>query len=427
MRYRRPRGVNDITPAEVGKWQQAESLYRSLCRAYRYEEIRTPIFEQTELFLRAVGAETDIVSKEMYTFEDRGGRSLTLRPEGTAPVVRAFLENNLQGQDRERLVKLFYLAPIFRYDRPQAGRYRQHHQAGAEALGSPHPGVDAEILSLAMSFYRALGITEVTLLLNSVGCPVCRPAHLEGLKAHVAMRLEEMCEDCQRRYADNPLRLLDCKSAVCREITAGAPSAVELLCDECGEHFAGVQTALQALEIPFTLEPRIVRGLDYYTKTAFEFVAPGLGAQDSIGGGGRYDGLVEQCGGPPTPAVGIGIGLERVLIAQEAAQQATGGAAGATPREGVLVVALGDEAWPPALALCQSLRQGGQTAEVDYRRRSLRAQLRFADAESFRWAALLGEEEVAEDTITLRDLVSGAQETLPRAALGLRLKQEEQT
>ncbi len=424
MRYRRPRGVNDITPAEVGRWQRAEEAYRSLCRAYRYEEIRTPSFEQTELFIRAVGEETDIVSKEMYTFEDRGGRSLTLRPEGTAPVVRAFLEDKLQGQDRERLVKLFYIAPIFRYDRPQAGRYRQHHQCGAEALGSSNPAVDAEIVSLAMSFYRTLGITQVTLLLNSVGCPVCRPQHLARLKAQVAERLGEMCEDCRRRYADNPLRLLDCKSPVCREITAGAPSAVEMLCEECGEHFTGVQAALQALEIPYTLEPRIVRGLDYYTKTAFEFVAPGLGAQDSIGGGGRYDGLVEQCGGPPTPAVGIGIGLERVLIAQEAAQKATGLEACATQRQGVLVVALGEEAWRPVLGLCQALRQAGHPAEVDYRRRSLRAQLSFADKERFRWAVIIGEEEAAADTVTLRDMASGEQETLPRGGLVSRLKRE---
>jgi histidyl-tRNA synthetase len=413
MRYHRPRGVNDITPAEVGRWQRAEAAYRALCRAYRYEEIRTPLFEQTELFLRAVGEETDIVSKEMYTFEDRGGRSLTLRPEGTAPVVRAFLEDNLQGQDRERLVKLFYIAPIFRYDRPQAGRYRQHHQCGAEALGSQNPAVDAEIISLALGFFQALGINQVKLLLNSVGCPACRPQHLERLKAQVAPRLTEMCEDCQRRYAENPLRLLDCKSPTCREITAGAPSAVELLCPECAEHFLGVQSALQSLEIPFTLEPRIVRGLDYYTKTAFEFTAPGLGAsQDSIGGGGRYDGLVEQCGGPPTPAVGIGIGLERVLIAQQAALSGSAGILPAPEREGVLIVALTDASWPPALSLCEHLRSLGTPAELDYRRRSLRAQLRFADAENFRYAAIIGEEEVNQDSVTWRDLETGEMRTV---------------
>ncbi len=444
MRYRRPRGVNDITPAEVGRWQYAEATYRHLCRLYGYQEIRTPIFEQTELFIRAVGEDTDIVSKEMYTFQDRGGRSLTLRPEGTAPVVRAFLENNLQGQDRERLVKLYYLAPIFRYDRPQAGRYRQHHQAGAEALGSANPAVDAEIVALSLSFYQALGIEQVTLLLNSVGCPACRPRHLERLRANVQPHLSEMCADCRWRFEANPLRLLDCKQERCREITATAPSMIEMLCGECGEHFAGVQEALDTLGIAYTLEPRIVRGLDYYTKTAFEFVAPGLGAQDSIGGGGRYDGLVEQCGGPPTPGVGVGIGLERVLIAQETALS---GGAGVSPprsagfqacvtsvgrlgispayeREGVFVVALGEEGWRPGLALCQELRRAGQVAEIDYRRRSLRAQLRFADAEGFRWAAILGGDEVAQGMVTLRDLVSGEQEAVPRAGLLSQLQRE---
>ncbi|HEY3398240.1 MAG TPA: histidine--tRNA ligase [Armatimonadota bacterium] len=421
MRYRRPRGVNDILPAEIGRWQQAESAFRSLCDAYRYQEIRTPLFEQTELFQRAVGAETDIVSKEMYTFEDRGGRSLTLRAEGTAPVVRAFIEDNLQGQDRERLVKLFYFAPIFRYERPQAGRYRQHHQCGIEALGSAGPGVDAEVISLAFTFYRELGITPVTLLLNSVGCPACRPHHLERLRAHVAPHLAELCEDCQRRYAENPLRLLDCKQETCRALTADAPSSVDMLCDECGDHFTQVQATLQALEIPYTLQPRLVRGLDYYTKTAFEFTAPGLGAQDSIGGGGRYDGLVQQCGGPATPAVGIGMGLERILIAQEAAQaasQASGGT-GVSPvqRTGLFVVALGDAAWLPAQRLCAELRAAGHPAEVDYRRRSMRAQLSFADKESFRWAAILGEDEIAAGTVTVRDLVTGEQQTLPASEL----------
>ena len=420
MRYRRPRGVNDLFPPEIACWQAAEALFRDLCRRWRYQEIRTPLFEQTELFLRAVGEDTDLASKEMYTFEDRGGRSLTLRPEGTAPVVRAYLENALQGQDRERLVKLYYVAPIFRYDRPQAGRYRQHHQCGAEALGSANPAVDAEIIALALSFYRGLGISQVALLLNSVGCPACRPAYVRRLQEAVEPHLAELCADCQHRFAANPLRLLDCKQARCREIASASPALVESLCSDCGEHFTGVQAALQAMAIGFTLEPRIVRGLDYYTSTAFEFVAPGLGAQDSLGGGGRYDGLVEQCGGPPTPAVGVGIGLERALLAQQAA----GAAAPEPPRQGVFVVALGEEAWLPALSLLQTLRQAGQAAEVDYRRRSLRAQLRFADAEGYQWAAILGEEELAAGGVTLRDLVSGEQQPVPLAELPARLSQE---
>ena len=422
MQYRRPRGVNDITPAEVGRWQRAETLYRDLCRRFAYQEIRTPIFEQTELFIRAIGEETDLVNKEMYTFQDRGGRSLTLRAEGTAPVVRAFLEDSLQGQDRERLVKLFYLAPIFRYERPQAGRYRQHHQAGAEALGSANPALDAEIMALATSFYHGLGITELTLLLNSVGCPVCRSGHLQQLKAAVAPRLREMCGDCQRRFDINPLRLLDCKRATCQEVTANAPKMTDLLCEDCGTHFEGVQSALREIGIDwFTLEPRLVRGLDYYTQTAFEFRAPGLGAQDSIGGGGRYDGLVREFGGPPTPAVGIGMGLERVLIAQEAAEAAAETGALPALREGVFVAALGEQAWEPALRLLQELRQAGQVAEVDYRRRSMRAQLSFADKEGFRWAAILGEDELREENVTLRNLETGEQESVKAAKLGDRL------
>lgn len=420
MRYRRPRGVNDLIPAEVARWQRAEALFRDVCRRFCYQEIRTPLFEQTELFVRAVGEDTDIVSKEMYTFEDRGGRSLTLRAEGTAPVVRAYLEQSLQGQDRERLVKLYYIAPIFRYDRPQAGRYRQHHQCGAEAIGSDDPAVDAEIIGLSMAFFQEAGLTEVTLLLNSVGCPQCRPRHLDKLKQQVKPHLGELCNDCQRRFDTNPLRLLDCKQERCREITASAPTAVDMLCAECAEHFAGVQAALQAMGLEYKLAPRIVRGLDYYTKTAFEFVAPGLGAQDSIGGGGRYDELIEQCGGPPTPAVGVGLGLERVLIAQQAAE------AGPAPvkREGIFVAAIGEEAWSTGLALVQQLRQAGRVAEIDYRRRSLRAQLRFADNEGFRWAAILGEEELEQGTVTLRDLEGGEQESILRQALEAYLAQE---
>jgi len=319
MLYRRPRGVNDILPDEVGCWQQAEATFRELCRLYRYEEIRTPMFEETDLFVRAVGEDTDIVSKEMYTFEDRGGRSLTLRAEGTAPVIRAYLENSLQGQDRERLVKLYYIAPVFRYDRPQAGRYRQHHQCGAEAINSAEPEVDAEIIQLSLHFFRKLGIKDVTLLLNSVACPACRPEYVQALKSQIAPQLEQLCRECQRRYETNPLRLLDCKNEQCQQIMENAPVLRDMLCPDCAEHFARLQQTLDVLDVPYTLDPTIVRGLDYYTKTAFEFVAPGLGAQDSIGGGGRYDELIEQCGGPPTPAVGVGIGLERVLLAQEAA------------------------------------------------------------------------------------------------------------
>ncbi len=420
MLYRIPRGVNDILPDQIAAWQQAEANFQKLCRLYNYEEVRTPIFEQTELFVRAVGEDTDIVAKEMYTFEDRSARSLTLRPEGTAPVVRAYLENSLQGQDPDRLVKLYYIAPIFRYDRPQAGRYRQHHQAGAEAIGSPEPEVDAEIIQLSLDFFASLGLKEVTLLLNSVGCPQCRPTYIKALKRHIEPHLDEMCSDCQRRYDANPLRLLDCKNDTCRQILEQAPSMLDMLCEECAVHFDTLKQILDLLGITYTIDPHIVRGLDYYTKTAFEFVAPGLGTQDSIGGGGRYDGLIEECGGPPTPAVGVGIGLERTLIAQEAA-----GVAQPEPaREGVFVVTIGEPAWPEGLKLLAQLRAAQIPAEIDYRRRSVRAQLRYADGEGCRWAAILGEDEIRSQTVTLRNMVSGEQDSIRQSELIDRLSAE---
>ena len=413
MKYRRPRGLQDILPDSVGEWQSAEATFRTISRRYGYEEIRTPVFEDTELFVRAVGEDTDIVSKEMYTFQDRSEHSLTLRAEGTAPTIRAYLENNLAGQDKERLVKLAYIGPIFRYDRPQAGRYRQHHQCGAEAIGSSNPAVDAEIMELAMSFYRAVGIEEVELRLNSVGCPACAPAYITVLKAELGARIGEMCEDCGRRLETNPLRVLDCKQDACKAITDDVPKMREQLCEECAVHFEAVLAHLGDLGISYVLDFRIVRGLDYYTKTAFEFVAAGLGAQDSIGGGGRYDGLVEQCGGRPTPGVGIGMGLERVLLVREA----LGLTAGEEPRRGVLVVTLGDEAWREGVKLVAELRGAGIEAEVDYRQRSLRAQMRFADNSGFAEAVIIGDDELAKGIAVVRDMATSEQVEVPRSEL----------
>jgi len=419
MLYRRPRGVNDILPDEVGRWQYAEASFRELCRLYRYKEIRTPMFEETDLFVRAVGEDTDIVGKEMYTFEDRGGRSLTLRAEGTAPVIRAYLENSLQGQDRARLVQLYYIAPVFRYDRPQAGRYRQHHQCGAEAIGSPEPAVDAEIILLSMHFFEQLNVVPVTLRLNSVGCPVCRPAYIKALKSYAAPQLEHLCSQCQRRYDTNPLRLLDCKNEQCQAIMQQAPVLRDMLCPDCAEHFARLQEILQSAAISYHLDPTIVRGLDYYTKTAFEFTVPGLGAQDSIGGGGRYDGLIEQCGGPPTPAVGVGIGLERVLIAQKASRTAQEKAG----RAGLYIVKVEDRGWAEAFKLLNDIQKSGLDLIVtmDYRGRSMKAQLRTADKENFRWAVIIGDDEVQQGTVTLRDMDSSEQKTIPRSELVSRL------
>lgn len=421
MRYKRPRGTQDILPDRVRDWRMVEQTFRDICARFGYEEIRTPMFEDTDLFVRSVGADTDIVSKEMYTFTDRGGRSLTLRPEGTAPVIRAFIENNLQGADRQRLIKLYYIAPVFRYDRPQAGRYRQHHQAGVEAIGSSAPGVDAEVIHLAMLFYREVGVSDARLLMNSVGCPVCRPEYVRQLREFLARHLGELCADCRRRYETNPLRVLDCKNEACRQVMAHAPRMLDYLCEECSQHFSAVQEHLKTLRIDYEIEPRIVRGLDYYTKTAFEFVSAALGAQDAVGGGGRYDGLVEECGGPPTPAVGLAIGLERVLLVRQAARAS----APEPGRFGVYVVALGDEPWPPAYALAAELREAGQRVEIDYRRRSLRAQLRQADAGNFRYAAIIGEDELAAGVVTLRDMETGEQQQVPRSEVARAVADEQ--
>ncbi|MGC9319379.1 MAG: histidine--tRNA ligase [Armatimonadota bacterium] len=418
MRYQRPKGTNDILPEEAPRWRFVERTFRDICRRYDYAEIRTPTFEETELFVRSVGEDTDIVSKEMYTFEDKGGRSLTLRAEGTAPTVRAFLEEHIQGQDRERLVKLYYITSIFRQDRPQAGRYRQHHQAGVEALGSPEPGVDAEVIDLAMTFFREVGIEGTRLLINSVGCPRCAPGYVEALKASVADSVQEMCEDCQRRYETNPLRLLDCKNEACRRITEGAPKMLDELCGECEEHFSGLREHLDALGIAYEIDPRIVRGLDYYTKTAFEFRHDALGAQDSVGGGGRYDELVAQCGGPPTPGVGLGIGLERVLLVR----RELGLRDEEQPREGSFIVTIGEEAWMPGYELLHDLRQDGVKAEIDYRRRSIRAQMRYADSQGYLNAVILGPDELQKGVATVRDMVSGDQQEVPVKELAEYLK-----
>lgn len=408
-RYQRPKGTADVLPQDAPRWVFAESAFREVCARYGYGEIRTPAFEQTELFVRSVGETTDIVGKEMYTFEDRSGRSLTLRPEGTAGAVRGYLENNLMGQGEGHVAKLFYIAPAFRYERPQAGRLRQHHQAGLEAIGSLDPVLDAEVMDLFLAFFRELGLTECALMLNSVGCPVCRPAYREALRAALEDVLPELCGDCQARFETNPLRILDCKVPQCRELLADAPASADSLCDECREHFGKVQEYLTALGVPFELDPRLVRGLDYYTKTAFEVVHTGLGSQDAICGGGRYDGLVEQCGGRATPAVGAAAGIERLLLSREHL-----GLAASEPQvERVFVATLGEAARPVGLRLLAELRAAGVHADTDFAARSLKAQLRRADKEGFARVVILGDDEIARGAVTIRTLATGEQAEVP--------------
>ncbi|MHB0912357.1 MAG: histidine--tRNA ligase [Armatimonadota bacterium] len=398
MRYAAPRGTQDILPKESPRWRYVEDKFRDICRLYDYEELRTPTFEETELFTRSIGEHTDIVSKEMYTFADRAARSITLRPEGTAPVVRAYLQHKLSAE--MPVVKLYYITSIFRYERPQAGRYREHHQVGIEALGSQDPALDAEVISLGMRFLDSLGLRNLELKINSVGCPACRPVFREALKKAVEPYLIELCESCRTRYHANPLRMLDCKVPRCRELTVSVPNIVEHLCDECAEHLDSVLHLLDVLGVPYTKDPRLVRGFDYYTKTAFEVQSTELGAQSAVLGGGRYDGLVSEMGGAPVPAVGFGSGIERILAVMEA----VGAPMPEDAHPAVFVVTLGDAPREAGVKLLSDLRGEGVAAEIDYAGKSMKAQMRSADRKRADLVAIIGEDELDRGAIKVRNM-----------------------
>jgi histidyl-tRNA synthetase len=410
-RYKAPRGTQDVLPEVSWRWQRVEAAFRDVCRRYGYAEIRTPLFEETDLFVRGVGEGTEIVTKQMYTFEDRGGRSLTLRAEGTAPVARAYLEHNLGAGGRVQ--KLYYIAPIFRYERPQAGRYRQHTQLGLEGIGAPGPDIDAEVIALYHDFLKEIGLSGAITHISSIGCPKCRPALNAALREFFAPKLSELCEFCQARYETNPLRILDCKVPYDVEARQGAPSALDHLCEECRAHLDGVRAMLDVLGVVYEVDPTIVRGLDYYTRTAVEVIHPALGAKDVIMGGGRYDGLVEQLGGPPTPGIGFGSGLERLMLVL--------GEHGAAPRPDIYIAVASPEARRPAFVLATELRQAGISAELDYTSRSLKAQMKEADRLAARFTAFLGEEELAAGSLTLRDMRTGEQQAIPRAEAARRI------
>jgi histidyl-tRNA synthetase len=414
----RPRGTNDLLPGEIEKWQYLEGVLREVAELYGYQEIRTPIFEHTELFQRGVGETTDIVEKEMYTFLDRSGRSLTLRPEGTASTVRALLENKLHAGALP--VKFYYIAPMFRYDRPQAGRYRQFHQFGVEVFGAAEPGLDAEVIAMMLDIYGRLGLKDLRVELNSVGCSDCRKVYRAALQEHLKEKLLELCPTCQGRYKKNPLRIFDCKSRQCQELVADAPTITESLCPACREHFSRVQEYLKELQIPYHLNPYMVRGLDYYTRTAFEIVAEGIGAQSSIGGGGRYDNLVEECGGPPLPGIGYAMGMERILLALEKQQVKLP----LSRRQTIFLAALGKEAQKAAAVLAQELRQRGLSAEWDYQGRSLKAQLKTADRLGAVFTVIIGEEELQKGTVLIRKMQESRQESLPLEQVGSYLEKE---
>lgn len=400
--------MNDILPGEVETWQYLEEQARRIFRAYGFSEIRVPVVEKTELFCRSIGEATDIVEKEMYTFYDKSDNSLTLRPEGTASVMRAFIEHKLYALDP--VAKLFYMGPMFRYERPQKGRYRQFHQIGAEAVGVLDPRLDAQILAMLSHYFEAVGIADIELQINSLGCPACRPVYRELLIAFLRTRLEALCEDCRRRWQTNPLRVLDCKVPGCREATAGAPSILESLCTDCDEHFGRVQETLRDLKVPFTINPRMVRGLDYYTKTTFEMVTGSLGSQNAVAAGGRYDSLIQDLGGPSLPGIGFAMGLERlVLMLGENRPQ--------SPRPALFVAAIGDAAGRRALQLTTALQRRGIAAELDLVGKSLKAQMRRAGKLKARHVVILGEEELAREVAQLRDMDAGNQEEVALGGL----------
>ncbi|MGX1982538.1 histidyl-tRNA synthetase [Thermolongibacillus altinsuensis] len=406
MAFQIPRGTQDILPSESSKWQYVEQIARELCRRYNYKEIRTPIFEHTELFLRGVGDTTDIVQKEMYTFTDRGGRSITLRPEGTAAVVRSFVENKMYG-DPNQPVKLYYLGPMFRYERPQSGRFRQFVQFGVEAIGSNDPAIDAEVIALAMDLYRSLGLKKIKLVINSLGDISSRKAHREALIAHFKGRIHEFCEDCQVRLENNPLRILDCKKDREHELMKTAPSILDYLNEESRAYFEQVKSYLNKLGIPFEVDPRLVRGLDYYNHTAFEIMseAEGFGAITTLCGGGRYNGLVQEIGGPETPGVGFALSIERLLAALAAEGIAL------PIEEGIdcYVVALGEEAKKEAVPLVYALRNEGISVEKDYQDRKVKAQFKAADRLQAKYVIIVGEDELARNVANVKNMQTGEQ------------------
>lgn len=402
MMMKRPKGTLDILPEETGKWRFVQQKFADVCRRFGYQEIRTPVFEYTELFARGVGDTTDVVQKEMYTFNDKGDRSVTLRPEGTAGAARAYLENGIYA--KSPLTKLYYDITCYRHEKPQAGRLREFHQLGIEAYGAKGPAIDAEIISLAALFLEELGVKDVTININSIGCPVCRKVYNERLRAYLADYTGELCETCLGRMEKNPLRVLDCKSPICSGIAAGAPKLIDDLCDECRAHFEGVKEALTDLEIPFSVDTSIVRGLDYYTKTVFEFKSNlDIGAQRTICGGGRYDGLIETIGGDSTPGIGFGLGIERLLIAMEAA--GTSLPAPAVPD--IFLAHIGPAAGKACEVLAGQLRRAGIAAETELLDRSVKAQMKYADKIGARYSAVLGDDELAEGAVTVRNMQSG--------------------
>ena len=396
-----PKGTKDILPQESYQWQYVESVLKQIALDFNFKELRTPTFESTEVFARGVGDTTDVVTKEMYTFLDKGGRSVTLRPEGTAGIARSFVEHGLYAGVLP--LKLYYLISCFRYEKPQAGRLREFHQFGVECFGTPAPAADAEVISLAYEIFGFLGVEDIHLEINSIGCPECRKNYHAALKSYFESKKGDLCPTCLERLDKNPMRILDCKSPICSEIAAEAPVVIDYLCEDCADHFKKVQAYLDEMLIPYSINPQIVRGLDYYTRTVFEFVSDSIGAQGTVCGGGRYDGLIEELGGSHTPSLGFGMGIERLMLLLEAQ-----GIKLPEPKRCDLYIApIGDNASLKAARLVQELRQSGVSAQFDVVGRSVKAQMKFANKLGAKFTVVLGDDDIAANKVNVKNMDSG--------------------
>ncbi|MEG0773224.1 histidine--tRNA ligase [Clostridium sp.] len=397
MEFKAPKGTKDILPGSVFKWHYIEKIMREIAATYGCREIRTPIFEHTDLFKRGVGETTDVVQKEMYTFEDKGGRSITLKPEGTAPAVRAFVESSLYSEAQP--TKMFYFTPAFRYEKMQKGRLRQHHQFGVEVFGSKEPSVDAEVISVVMDVYKRLGVEGIELNINSIGCPICRKKYNEALIEFLSSRKEELCPTCLTRLDKNPLRILDCKVDSCKETVKGAPVILDYICEECSDHFESLKTYLSAMGIEYVVNSQVVRGLDYYSKTIFEIMDKGF----TLCGGGRYDNLIEEIGGPSMPAIGFGMGMERLILTLEEKGLNV-------PEEAYMdlyVGSMGEEGKVEAIKVIHPLRRNGIKCECDHMGRSVKAQMKFANKIGARYTMIFGEDEVKNRSAKLKRMSDG--------------------
>ena len=411
MAMKAPKGTKDVLPKDSYKWQYIEEKWNKICSEYGFKEMRTPTFESTELFNRGVGDTTDIVQKEMYTFEDMGHRSITLKPEGTSPAVRAFIESNQYAEVQP--TKYFYDTSCFRYEKPQAGRLREFHQFGIENFGTSSMLADAEVIALANDFLNRMNVPDVELHISSVGCRCCRPVYREKLQEYLRPRYDELCDTCKTRFDKNPMRILDCKSEICWDIAKGAPMMLDYLCDDCRAALEELKCYLDAMGIEYKVDPSIVRGLDYYTKTAFEFITNKIGAQGTVCGGGRYDHLIEEVGGPDMPGVGFGLGKERLLMLMESCDHDFGG----EELPEIFVAWIGDENLAYSLGLLNELRKSGIRAVIDTKARNLKGQLKYANKLGAKYSVVIGEDEVRTGELTLKNMIEGTQVKINRENL----------